>query len=209
MKLWRPVGMHEMALVFEGGMTAFPPRLPSQPIFYPVLNRGYAEQIARDWNTEEPPFAGYVTEFEIDDAYAERLPRRVVGRDEHEELWIPAEELDDFNRSLAAPIRVVSAYFGPRFTGHVPASFGLAGKDALEQLRCMSGTRTYAGMDFICETAANAVSVFLNFPYWTALSSEESGLDAEELEATLAALHKCWSMRDRAAPLVADGQRTA
>jgi hypothetical protein len=33
-------------------MRAFPPRLPEQPIFYPVTNEEYAKQIAKDWNTK-------------------------------------------------------------------------------------------------------------------------------------------------------------
>lgn len=39
--LYRPVGIEELALVFDSGMRAFPPRLPEQPIFYPVTNFGY------------------------------------------------------------------------------------------------------------------------------------------------------------------------
>jgi hypothetical protein len=35
--LWRPVGPAELALIREAEMRAFPPRLPEQPIFYPVL----------------------------------------------------------------------------------------------------------------------------------------------------------------------------
>lgn len=58
MLLWRPVGIRELALIFAAKMAAFPPRLPDQPIFYPVLNEGYATQIARDWNTRSAPFAG-------------------------------------------------------------------------------------------------------------------------------------------------------
>ncbi len=40
--LWRPVGPEELALLEESGWTRWPPRLPEQPIFYPVLNRDYA-----------------------------------------------------------------------------------------------------------------------------------------------------------------------
>jgi hypothetical protein len=39
MMLWRPVGLLEMAWVFDSGMRALPPRRAEQPIFYPVLNR--------------------------------------------------------------------------------------------------------------------------------------------------------------------------
>jgi hypothetical protein len=59
MILWRPVGLHEMALIFDAEMKRFPPRLPDQPIFYPVLVEDYANQIAGSWNTKDPPFAGY------------------------------------------------------------------------------------------------------------------------------------------------------
>ena len=50
--LWRPVGPAELRLIVEADYRAFPPRLPEQPIFYPVLNEAYATQIARDWNTK-------------------------------------------------------------------------------------------------------------------------------------------------------------
>lgn len=53
-ELFRPVGQEELNLIREGGFVAFPPRLPEQPIFYPVLNAEYAIQIARDWNTTQP-----------------------------------------------------------------------------------------------------------------------------------------------------------
>jgi hypothetical protein len=37
--LWRPVGPEELALIRAADMRAFPPRLPEQPIFYPVLSK--------------------------------------------------------------------------------------------------------------------------------------------------------------------------
>lgn len=43
--LFRPVGERELALVRDSGWKAFPPRLPDQPFFYPVLNEVYATQI--------------------------------------------------------------------------------------------------------------------------------------------------------------------
>lgn len=86
MILYRPVGMEELRLVYRSGLWEFPPRLPEQPIFYPVLNFGYAEQIARDWNTKSRSFAGYVTRFEVEDSYVDRFERHVVGGREHEVL---------------------------------------------------------------------------------------------------------------------------
>jgi hypothetical protein len=52
---WRPCGPAELELVRESGWTAWPPRLPDQPIFYPVLNEDYATKIARDWNAPGAP----------------------------------------------------------------------------------------------------------------------------------------------------------
>lgn len=49
----RAVGPEEPCLIREAGNLAFPPRLAGQPIFYPVLNKEYAVQIARDWNAKD------------------------------------------------------------------------------------------------------------------------------------------------------------
>ena len=53
MILYRPVGESELILIAESKYTAFPPRLPEQPIFYPVLNEQYAAEIAKRWNTKD------------------------------------------------------------------------------------------------------------------------------------------------------------
>jgi hypothetical protein len=45
-KLFRPVGQTEFELIRASGFREFPPRLPEQPYFYPVLNLEYATQIA-------------------------------------------------------------------------------------------------------------------------------------------------------------------
>lgn len=109
---------------------AFPPRLPFQPIFYPVLNFAYAEQIARDWNTKDKAsgFASFVTKFEIDPVYASRYEVQIVGAKQHQELWIPAEELAEFNHHLIGRIQVVAAYYGEAF--HVEEH-----RDLLAQLK--------------------------------------------------------------------------
>ncbi|MFD1217209.1 hypothetical protein [Microbulbifer celer] len=39
---YRPVGQKELDLVKESSYKAWPPRLPEQPIFYPVTNEEYA-----------------------------------------------------------------------------------------------------------------------------------------------------------------------
>ena len=117
MILYRPVGPKELALIAASGYTAFPPRLPEQPIFYPVLNFDYAEQIARDWNAAAPPYAGFVTRFEVEQAYAEQFEVHTVGAKIHQELWVPAEELAEFNRHILGKIEVVASYYGENYQG--------------------------------------------------------------------------------------------
>ena len=108
--LYRPVGTKELALIAESGYRAFPPRLPDQPIFYPVTNERYAAQIARDWNTKSGDNRGFVTRFAVDTEYLSRFERRVVGGREHEELWVPAENLDEFNRHIMGKIEVIAEF---------------------------------------------------------------------------------------------------
>src|SRR5215217_5432140 len=88
--LYRPVGPKELALIRASGDRAFPPRLPEQPIFYPVLNEEYAAQIARDWNAKDPAtsYRGYVTRFRVRAAYLARYKPRTVGSRIHREYWI-------------------------------------------------------------------------------------------------------------------------
>jgi len=136
MILYRPVGLEELRLVYESGLKAFPPRLPEQPIFYPVLNQPYATQIARDWNTKSPNAAGYVTEFEVDDEFVRRYEVQQVGAREHLELWVPAEDLPAFNEHILPPIRVTAAYFGEEFRGFVPSVTMFRGKNASSSSSC-------------------------------------------------------------------------
>lgn len=116
--LFRPVGQGELDLIAASNFKSFPPRLPEQPFFYPVLTKEYAEQIARDWNTkdERSGFVGYVLEFEVDSEYLCRFDMRKVGSNKHLEYWIPAEELAEFNSHIRSEIRVIS-----KFTSHATA----------------------------------------------------------------------------------------
>lgn len=117
--LFRPVGAHELKLIADADYRAFPPRLVDQPIFYPVMNFEYAEQIARDWNTKRNSFAGFVTKFEVDADYLQQFPIQIVGGRQHAELWVPAEDLDEFNRHIIGKIAVVASYYGEQFTGEI------------------------------------------------------------------------------------------
>lgn len=107
--LWRPTGPEELALVEASGWRGWPPRLPEQPIFYPVLNEDYAIRIARDWNVPASG-VGYVTRFEVESDFLARYPVRRAGGATILELWVPAEELDEFNTHIVGTIDVVREF---------------------------------------------------------------------------------------------------
>ena len=110
--LWRPVGRNELALIDSSGYREFPPRLPEQPIFYPVLNFAYAERIARDWNSTDArhAYVGFVTRFVVASEFLTGHETHQVGDRTHVEYWIPAEDLGRFNSAIQGLIEVVSEY---------------------------------------------------------------------------------------------------
>ena len=109
MTLWRPVGPKELQLIRDAQMRAFPPRLPEQPIFYPVLTEEYAIKIARDWNVPASG-VGYVTRFDVRRDFINRYEVQYAGGRAHAEYWIPAEHLDEFNRAIVGEIEVTAEF---------------------------------------------------------------------------------------------------
>lgn len=107
--LYRPVNKFELDLIEQSGWEKFPPRLPEQPIFYPVLNEDYAIQISRDWNV--PHYGcGYVLRFAINTDYLKKYKVENVGNIEHNELWVPAEDLEEFNNNIIGKIEVTKEF---------------------------------------------------------------------------------------------------
>ena len=107
--LWRPVGPKELALIQQTGMRAFPPRLPEQPIFYPVLTEEYAVKIARDWNVPASG-SGFVTRFQIKRTFIDLYEVKEAGGRSHSEYSIPAEDLNAFNAAIIGMIEVVHSF---------------------------------------------------------------------------------------------------
>ena len=106
--LYRPVGPKELGLIQAGGFRKFPPRLPEQPIFYPVLNEEYASNISK-WNVKEYG-SGYVTRFHVRKDFIAKYPVQIVGDSICQELWIPAEELPEFNANIVGLIEVIAEF---------------------------------------------------------------------------------------------------
>jgi hypothetical protein len=107
--LWRPIGPRELELIREANMRAFPPRLPEQPIFYPVLSEEYATKIARDWNVRASG-SGFVTCFQVRRSFLDNYDIQNAGGSAHLEYWIPAQDLPQFNAAIVGEIKVVAEF---------------------------------------------------------------------------------------------------
>jgi hypothetical protein len=114
--LYRPVGQKEMDQINDSGNREFPPRLPSEAIFYPVLEEAYATHVARDWNVYDPDagYAGYVTRFHVRSAFLERYAPLTVAGSDHHEYWIPAADLPELNGNIVGQIEVIAQFKRPK-----------------------------------------------------------------------------------------------
>jgi hypothetical protein len=145
--------------------------------------------------------AGYVTEFEAEDAFISRHEPHMVGSRKHVELWVPAEELADFNTHILAKIRIIEAYFGDGFTQYLAERFGLAGKDAPAQVTALVLWLEYSSRDVWMEIAANRLAIFLRFPFWTQRGFELEGISSERKKVTLQFSERAWTERYPDTPL--------
>ncbi|EAY27010.1 hypothetical protein [Microscilla marina] len=184
MKLYRPVGLKELELILAANAKAYPPRLQWQPIFYPVLNFEYARQIATRWNLDDElsGYAGFVTAFDINDAYIAQFEVQNVGAHLHNELWIPAESLAEFNTHIHGYIQVLAAYYGEKYTGKIQQTSVMAGFNAFEQLNYIAQLpkNDQAIVDVI---KTDAVAIQVNFAYWQ---------QTKQHPKTLACLQNVW-----------------
>ena len=110
--LFRPVGPEELALVKLSGWTRWPPRLPEQPIFYPVTNEEYAREITMKWNVSVSG-VGYVTQFKVRSDYIRKYEVHCVGASHHTEWWIPAQKLEELNDNIVGKIEVIGEFHPP------------------------------------------------------------------------------------------------
>ncbi len=200
-KLFRPVGLTELALLWDSGMRAFPPRLIHQPIFYPVVNLEYARQIARDWNTPDANsgFAGFVTQFGVSATHLSKYELHTAGSAAHQEYWIPARELNSFNKGITGLISVDEAYFGPQFVGYVPGEHGLKGQNAVEQFTTLEQIIDFG--EFASAIAGNRKTVFLNCLYWLSADPSSLGCDGERKHLLITRLVKAWKVDKIGVPL--------
>jgi hypothetical protein len=193
--LFRPVGLLEMGLLWDSGFREFPPRLPHQPIFYPVANRDYARQIASQWNVndEASAYCGFVTKFAISEKFLGKFEPKTVGASSHIEYWIPADQLKQLNLAIQGSVSVEEGFFGSAFLGHIPERFGLKGKNAIEQFVLLACSLDYSPMDFICEISANSKTIYLNFWFWLGHDFSIAGIDENRKATVLNGIRTAWS----------------
>ena len=107
--LYRPTGPEELRLIEASGYRRWPPRLPEQPIFYPVTNEAYAIEIASKWNAKDGG-CGFVTRFQVRSEFMRRYPIQQVGGAGHTERWVPAADLDLLNDNIVGLIEVIHSF---------------------------------------------------------------------------------------------------
>lgn len=194
-KLYRPVGAKELELILDTGCRKYPDRLPTQPIFYPVLNLEYAIEIAQKWNTKDinSSFSGYVTAFKMKEEDILQYEIHIVGAAQHKELWVPAEELPAFNAKIITPIRITHAFYGEQYVGKENWSNY---NDYVEQLIQLKKLKEYNPMDFSCMVQSDWKAITKNFIAWLYLDSTreinsvEKGSVLSEIKEILVKNHK-------------------
>jgi hypothetical protein len=106
--LYWPVDQQELDLIAASGWLEFPPRQPEQPSFCPMLQEGFAAELARTWDSTGTGVA-YVLRFAVDAEYAACFPvRSSIGGLEQQAFCVPAEELPNFNQQLMGQIEIVA-----------------------------------------------------------------------------------------------------
>lgn len=171
MKLYRPVGLYEMKKILETDCKAFPPRQKQQPYFYPVLNKSYAKEIAF-WNVKDKDsgYVGFITEFDVEDSYIEKYDVHCVGNETHLELWIPAEELHNFNKNIINQIKIVDVYYGDDYKGLSPRNVsGFKETDVYKQIELLQNIIKYNEFDFYGTVLVEWELLNLNLLFWKSL----------------------------------------
>jgi len=194
--LYHPVGLRELALLWDSGFHQFPPRLPHQPFFYPVTNIDYARKIASDWNVkdESSVICGFVTRFDVSAAFLSRYKPKVVGSSVHAEYWIESEKLEDFNRAIVGTVRVEEGFFGSQFEGYVPANGRLKERSATQQFVDLARLWQFNSVDFGREVLTNRKAIYLNCWFWAQHNFSKHGIRFDDKVLMFDRLQNTWAL---------------
>ena len=199
--LFRPIGLRELELIWDSGMREFPQRLENQPIFYPVVNLEYARQIARDWNTPDAKsgFSGFVTKFEVSSTYLSKYELHTAGSAAHREYWIPAKELNVFNKAINGRISVEEGFFGSEYVGYQEDENGFKGLNAIDQFSAL--LKSVDHEDFSSQVLAHRKAIFMNCLFWLKTDISNLPCSNERRETFLTALVNAWETISTGVPL--------
>lgn len=177
-KLYRPVGVYELDLILQDGSSGFPKRLPSQPIFYPVLTKEYARDIASKWNTQDKNsgYAGYITSFNMPKEYIDKFEVHTVGNDTHKEIWVNSSDLDKWNRNIIGDILIEEAFYGEQYTGNKKDSVFCKNMDFRQQLKNINQLKNSNEMDYTAAVLYDWDVVTQNYLIWTKMDFDSDGI---------------------------------
>ena len=135
-RLFRPLDLPELKGICDSGYGRFPTRQTWQPIFYPVADLSYAEQIAYECHVNASSgYGGFVVQFDVEERYMDsfKLPRSTNAT--FQEFRIPAESLPELNRQLQGDIQLVSSFYTSDYRGIPIKSGELKGLNIYEQVQ--------------------------------------------------------------------------
>jgi hypothetical protein len=61
-------------------------------------------------------YCGIVTAFDVEANFISKYESQNVGGEIHNELWIPSNELEEFNNNIVGTIKIVNVFFGENYT---------------------------------------------------------------------------------------------
>jgi hypothetical protein len=176
MRLFLPVGLPELEKIVQANCHAFPSPGLGRAGYYPSADFDGAEQMAAETRTEDElsGFAGFVTEFQVEDEYLQRLGGR---HGDPEAGWrVPEEELSNFNDAIMGVILISDAFYGSRYRGMLSRTRNFTGLDALAQLNLLTAAATDAGL-FSRLLLEDPAVVLANYAYWYQSQPETGILD--------------------------------
>ncbi|RDC65478.1 hypothetical protein [Adhaeribacter pallidiroseus] len=131
-------------------------------------------------------FSGFVTEFSLDESYLEKFEEQVVGGDIHRELWVPAEELEEFNNRIIDGIQVTAAFYGEKYIGNIKSSDRFKTLTAQQQLSAVK--LDWENGNFSLLLKEESVAIQANFSYWKSLPQ------SDQLESLFENMEREWSV---------------
>lgn len=100
--LYRTVNGDDLSALRARQWKGFPPC--AEAAFYPALNARFARDLM---SSQEGEVTLHLTRFRINAGYVRSFEVQTLSGEVYEELWVPAEELEAFNRNIVGRIAVV------------------------------------------------------------------------------------------------------